>query len=112
MNKPVAVIYCRIDENNSEMIPDIIAAQKNSIVGYAKQHGIDIIRYYEDIGYSGCDLERPGIKHLLKDAKDGAFNMVLVYNLDRFFRGDFQTLVIDIPLTVSSIMSGETVMIS
>ncbi len=48
MNKPNAVVYCRIDRNNSEMTLDIIAARKHSIEIYAKQHGIDIIGYYED----------------------------------------------------------------
>jgi len=41
---------------------------------------------YHDIGYSGGTEKRPRLQQLLKDAKDGKFDVVIVYRQDRFFR--------------------------
>ncbi len=39
-----------------------------------------------DPGYTGGDDNRPGLRHLLMDAKRGEFNVIAVAKLDRFFR--------------------------
>lgn len=41
---------------------------------------------YEDKGYSGTKTDRPALKRLLKDCKDGKISKVVCWKLDRFFR--------------------------
>lgn len=50
---------------------------------------------YDDGGYSGGNLERPGLKQLLADIDDGLVDVVVVYKIDRLSRSlmDFSKLV-------------------
>ena len=50
---------------------------------------------YDDGGYSGGNLERPGLKQLLADIDDGLIDVVVVYKIDRLSRSlmDFSKLV-------------------
>lgn len=50
---------------------------------------------YDDGGFSGGNLERPGLKQLLADIDDGLVDVVVVYKIDRLSRSlmDFSKLV-------------------
>jgi DNA invertase Pin-like site-specific DNA recombinase len=50
---------------------------------------------YDDGGFSGGNLERPGLKQLLADIDDGLVYVVVVYKIDRLSRSlmDFSKLV-------------------
>jgi len=50
---------------------------------------------YDDGGFSGGNLERPGLKQLLADINDGLVDVVVVYKIDRLSRSlmDFSKLV-------------------
>src|SRR3546814_5835815 len=50
---------------------------------------------YDDGGYSGGSLERPGLKTLLEDIEPGLVNVIVVYKIDRLSRSlmDFAKLV-------------------
>jgi DNA invertase Pin-like site-specific DNA recombinase len=50
---------------------------------------------YDDGGFSGGTLERPGLKQLLVDIDDGLIDVVVVYKIDRLSRSlmDFSKLV-------------------
>jgi len=50
---------------------------------------------YDDGGFSGGNLERPGLKQLLIDIDDGLIDVVVVYKIDRLSRSlmDFSKLV-------------------
>lgn len=50
---------------------------------------------YEDEGFSGGNLERPQFKKMMEQLKEGAFQAVVVYRLDRISRniGDFAGLI-------------------
>ncbi|MCA3268719.1 MAG: recombinase family protein [Thalassospira sp.] len=51
--------------------------------------------YYDDGGFSGGTLERPGLKRLMKDIETGLIDIVVVYKIDRLTRSlaDFAKLV-------------------
>lgn len=53
---------------------------------------------YEDNGYSGATLNRPGFQRLLADAKAGKFQVIVVYKIDRISRSlrDFVNLVAEL----------------
>src|SRR3546814_15014849 len=50
---------------------------------------------YDDGGYSGGSLERPGLKTLLEDIEAGLVDVIVVYKIDRLSRSlmDFAKLV-------------------
>jgi len=50
---------------------------------------------YDDGGFSGGNLERPGLKNLLADIEDGLVDVIVVYKIDRLSRSlmDFSRLV-------------------
>lgn len=63
--------------------------QASAIADYAKAHGIEIVRTYEDAGKSGLTLKgRPGLQRLLNDvqAPGQDFELILVYDVSRWGR--------------------------
>lgn len=50
---------------------------------------------YDDGGFSGGNLERPGLKQMLADVRAGQIDIIVVYKIDRLSRslGDFAKLV-------------------
>lgn len=50
---------------------------------------------YDDGGFSGGTLERPGLQHLLQDVRDRKIDVIVVYKVDRLTRSlaDFAKLV-------------------
>lgn len=50
---------------------------------------------YEDEGFSGGDLNRPGFRSMMQDARAGGFRAIVVYRLDRISRSisDFSALI-------------------
>ncbi len=51
-----------------------------------REKGWILAGIYEDPGYSGKDLERPGMQELLADAKLGKIDCVVTYKIDRIAR--------------------------
>lgn len=41
---------------------------------------------YDDGGYTGANMERPALKKLLQDVRDGLVDCVMVYKVDRLTR--------------------------
>jgi len=41
---------------------------------------------YQDLGCTGADLNRPDFKRMMKDAKEGRFDMIAVWKIDRLSR--------------------------
>ena len=88
----VCAIYTRISEQEKGEISrfDTIEAQRERSEQYIKLHeeqGWTVVKIrYDDRNYSGGTLERPALKRLIADAKQGKFNMVIVKAVDRFSR--------------------------
>ena len=51
-----------------------------------------VYKIYTDSGYTGSNMERPGLQDLIKDVESGKLDMVLVYKLDRLSRSQKDTL--------------------
>jgi site-specific DNA recombinase len=65
-----------------------IRIQREFLDGYCQLHGLEVAGWYQDDGVSGTISlhERPEGRRMLEDAKEGNFQTVLVYRLDRFGR--------------------------
>ncbi len=63
--------------------------QRLEVVRYAEEHGYHLIREYVDDAISDTSAEqRPGFQRMVSDAEAGDFKAVIVWNSDRFSRGD------------------------
>lgn len=84
-----AAIYCRVDGGGSlEMRRDALEMQKRELERYAVRKRIHVSGYYEDDGFPGYDLKRPGLTQMLKDYDAGLFEQILVVNRSRLYRGN------------------------
>ena len=86
-----AAIYCRLseeDKNKQSTNEDSasIQNQKAMLVQYALTQNWEIYQIYSDDDYAGADRRRPEFNRLLKDAKDGKFDIVLCKTQSRFTR--------------------------
>lgn len=85
-------IYVRVSTTNQAEEGYSIDGQLDSLTKYCEAMGWSVYQKYIDAGFSGGKLERPDILKLIKDAKRGVFDTVLVYKLDRLSRNVQDTL--------------------
>lgn len=84
------VIYIRVSTLEQAQEGYSIDEQKKRLIAYCKARGWTIVEILVDPGFSGSNLERPGIQALISHIKD--YDMVLVYKLDRLSRSQRDTL--------------------
>lgn len=84
-------LYPRVSGHEQEdnySIPEQIKRMK----AYCEARGWMVYKIYTDSGFTGSNLERPGLQQLIKDAEKKNIDMVLVYKLDRLSRSQKDTL--------------------
>lgn len=85
-----AVYTRKSTEDGLEKEFNSLDAQYEACAAYAlsqKHEGWDLIPdRYDDGGYSGGNMERPGLKRLLADVAAGKVDIILVYKIDRLTR--------------------------
>jgi DNA invertase Pin-like site-specific DNA recombinase len=103
-----AALYVRVSTTNRstrnqavfEQNPEV---QELPLRQMAEQRGWSVVRVYSD-RMSGSKADRPGLNALMRDARRGAFDVVVVWRFDRFARSieqlvlalaEFRTLGID-----------------
>lgn len=85
-NKRVA-IYIRVSTLDQAREGYSLDAQEKTLRKWCEDRRYEIFDLYADKGISGKDIEhRPDMNRLLKDAREGKFNIVLFWALSRFTR--------------------------
>jgi site-specific DNA recombinase len=86
MNKPGA-IYARVSSDRQKE-QHTIASQTVALIDYAQASGYTVPAewIFQDEGYSGATLARPGLEALRDLAAEGQIRAVLVYSPDRLSR--------------------------
>ena len=86
MNKPAA-IYARVSSDRQKD-NHTIASQTAALKEYAQRNGYAVPAewVFEDEGYSGANLARPGLEALRDLAAEGQIEAALVYSPDRLSR--------------------------
>src|SRR6185437_12011396 len=85
-----AVYTRKSSEEGLDQAFNSLHAQREACEAYIKSQGhegwklIDIA--YDDGGFSGGNMERPGLARLLTDLKRGQVDTVVVYKVDRLTR--------------------------
>lgn len=92
-NNNLAAIYVRLskeDLNSGDCESESIQNQKSMLLGYAASKRWSVYRIYCDEDYSGAysgrENTRPGFNHMIEDAKNGEFGIVLCKSQSRFSR--------------------------
>ncbi len=90
-------LYTRVSSRNqAEADYSSLETQRERLEAFSRsQENHTIYRVYEDGGYSADSLDRPALKEMLRDIRDGKLNAVLVYKIDRLTRSvrDFHLLM-------------------
>lgn len=79
-----AVAYARYSSDGQR--DESIDAQVRAIKSFAEREGYTLIHVYADRGISGTSDNREEFQHMIEDAKNGDFQVVIVHKLDRFAR--------------------------
>jgi site-specific DNA recombinase len=93
----MAAIYARVS-SEQQREENTIASQTASLIEFAKSHDLEVPKewVFEDAGYSGATLERPGLERVRDLAAEGQIQVVLAYSPDRLSRKyAYQILVIE-----------------
>lgn len=83
MDKKSAWIYCRIDA--PEDTHGALKGQYERLETYAAQMGFAVVGSSQDLG-NGLHFDRPGLQAVLKAAKTGSFQILLVDSMSRIGR--------------------------
>src|SRR5882762_3997276 len=93
----MAAIYARVS-SEQQREENTIASQTASLIEFAKGHDLEVPEewVFEDEGYSGATLERPGLERVRDLAAEGQIQVVLAYSPDRLSRKyAYQILLIE-----------------
>ena len=85
------ILYLRVSTND-QVEGYSIDMQKEKLLAYCKAHDWIVVAIVIDPGFSGSNLERPGIQKVIHEVECGNTDMVLVYKLDRLSRSQKDTL--------------------
>ena len=97
MNMKNCAVYARVStDNQAEKEFSSCEAQEQKIRSFiASQNDWQVLKIYNDAGFSGASMERPALQELLTDLKKEKIDVVLVYKIDRLTRSpkDFYQLI-------------------
>lgn len=81
-NKIKAVSYARV----STLLGQDVENQLHGIRALIKQRQFNLVKEYTDTGVSGTKESRPGLDDLIRDARRGLFDVVVIHSIDRLGR--------------------------
>ena len=81
-----AVGYVRVSTEEQAREGLSLDAQEEKIRAYCTAKGWRLVRIYRDEGFSGKDLNRPGLQSLIQDLRNNGIEAVVVAKLDRLTR--------------------------
>jgi site-specific DNA recombinase len=93
----MAAIYARVS-SEKQREERTIASQTAALIQFAQTHGLEVPNewVFEDDGFSGAKLERPGLERIRDLAAEGQIQAVLAYSPDRLSRKyAYQILLIE-----------------
>ena len=84
--------YCRVSTDKSDQL-NSLEAQKKFFTEYTEKNGHNLVRLYADEGISGTKIKnRKEFLRLMRDARHGLFDMVVVKDISRFARNTVDLL--------------------
>lgn len=84
--------YCRVSTDKTDQL-NSLETQKKFFTEYTEKNGHHLVQLYADEGISGTKIKnRKEFQKLMRDAKQGLFEMVLVKDISRFARNTVDLL--------------------
>ena len=78
-----AYAYYRLSREEAQKSESTsISNQKKIVEAYCKQHGITILKFFVDDGWSGGNFERPGFQEMMRELESGKANVVITKGRD------------------------------
>jgi site-specific DNA recombinase len=92
----MAAIYARVS-SAQQREENTIASQTASLIEFAQSHDLEVPKewVFEDEGYSGATLERPGLERVRDLAAEGQIQVVLAYAPGLSRKYAYQILLIE-----------------
>lgn len=85
-------IYCRLSKDDElEGESASVSNQRDLLVSYCKTQEWNVIKIFQDDGYSGLNQNRPGLQALLASVEKGEINLVITKDLSRLGRNYVDT---------------------
>ena len=111
MEQKKAWIYCRVAHNGPDSA-ETLAAQRNRLESYAKEHDFEIVGSSSDIAIGLTFENRPGLLEFHTEAVDGDVDILLLCDLARLGRDldrnlQYWYLLRDLDVSVHTANSGE-----
>lgn len=85
-------LYSRVSTLEQKEKGHSLDAQKQQLENYAKAMNYDDFEHFVDGGFTGSNLDRPGIQAIITGIKLGKIDRVIVIKLDRLSRNQRNTL--------------------
>ncbi|HDH0866339.1 TPA: recombinase family protein [Staphylococcus aureus] len=86
--------YVRVSTISQDIDKFSIKGQITQIKEYCQFHGYEVFDIYADRGVSGKTMNRPELQRMLKDAKEGKLDCVMIYKTSRLARNTSDLLTI------------------
>lgn len=86
-----AVIYARYSSHNQT--EQSIEGQLHDAYAFAERNGYQVIGEYIDRALTGTKDTRPDFQRMIRDAEKRAFQLVIVWKLDRFARNRYDSAI-------------------
>ncbi|MFC2009165.1 recombinase family protein [Chloroflexota bacterium] len=88
-----AAIYCRVSTEGQEQDGTSLQTQAEACREHCNRKGDDVSFTYVE-AYSGLSLQRPQLDQMREAVRGGAFDVVVVYSLDRFSRDPVHSVIL------------------
>ncbi|RHH70125.1 MULTISPECIES: recombinase family protein [Vagococcus] len=85
-------IYVRVSTNEQAEEGYSIDEQIDKLKKFCEVKDWQVANIYKDPGFTGSNIDRPGLKKLINDVENKKIETVLVYKLDRLSRSQKDTL--------------------
>lgn len=87
-------LYIRVSTSEQAEEGYSVGEQEERLKSYCAAFGYQIHAIHTDAGFSGASLDRPGIRKVIDDVKQGLCKKVIVWKLDRLSRSQKDTLIL------------------
>ena len=82
-----AAIYARVSDKSQDTEDKTsISEQISEMETYCEQRGLNVVARYQEVG-RGWSKNRPEFQRMLADARDGRFDVIVCWKMDRLSRG-------------------------
>ena len=82
-----AAIYSRVSDKSQDTEEKVsISEQTAEMEAYCERRGLIVVARYQEVG-RGWSKNRPEFQRMLADARDGRFDVIVCWKMDRLSRG-------------------------